>query len=140
VDRPRNRRRRHPRGEPATSTHGRYDRRFATGTIGQPTGAHEADGALFAVLGTASDDTLSQLRAGEALSAVTLHATSVGLASCPLSQVLEIDATRRSLRDDVLGGAMSPQVVLRLGWAPPVPLPATPRRRVRDVIEPFPTR
>jgi hypothetical protein len=92
------------------------------------------------VLGTASDDTLSQLRAGEALSAVTLHATSVGLASCPLSQVLEIDATRRSLRDDVLGGAMSPQVVLRLGWAPPVPLPATPRRRVRDVIEPFPTR
>lgn len=113
-------------------------RRFATGTIERPTGA--GDGALLAVLGTASDDTLSQLRAGEALSAVTLHATTLGLASCPLSQVLEVDATRRSLRDDVLGGAMSPQLVLRLGWAPQEALPPTPRRRIRDVIEPFPDR
>lgn len=113
-------------------------RQFATGTIDQPTGAR--DGALLAVLGTASDDTLSQLRAGEALSAVTLHATTLGLASCPLSQILEVDTTRRSLRDEVLDGSMSPQVLLRLGWAPPAPLPPTPRRRVQDVIEPMPTR
>lgn len=112
--------------------------RFATGTIDRSTGVR--DGALLAVLGTASDDTLSQLRAGEALSAVTLHATTLGLASCPLTQVLEVDATRRSLRDDVLGGAMSPQVVLRLGWGPQEALPPTPRRRLQDVVEPFPDR
>ena len=55
------------------------------------------------------------------------------LATCPLSQPLEIGATRRTLRDDVLSGTLSPQIVLRLGW-PPVgpPPPATPRRSFAD--------
>lgn len=107
-------------------------RRFARGDIGPAPGSRE-DGALLAVLGTASDDTLSQLRAGEALSAVLLAATALGLASCPLSQPLEIGSTRRMLRDDVLGGTLSPQLVLRLGW-PPMDrsLPATPRRSYAD--------
>lgn len=109
-------------------------RRFADGDIevadGQP------DGATLAVLGTASDDRLSQLRAGEALSAILLLACDYGLAACPLSQPLEVGATRRTLRDKVLGGTLSPQLVLRLGW-PSVgaPLPATPRRPVAETIE-----
>ena len=88
---------------------------------------------MLAVLGTASDDTLSQLRAGEALSSVLLTATTLGLASCPLSQPLEIGSTRLMLRDIVLEGTLSPQLVLRLGW-PPVKrsLPATPRRSSAD--------
>jgi hypothetical protein len=84
---------------------------------------------MLAVLGTASDDTLCRLRAGEALSAVLLTATSLDLATCSLSQPVEIGSTRRILRDDVLGGTLSPQVVLRLGWPPLGPsLRATPRR------------
>jgi nitroreductase len=108
-------------------------RRFAPGDI-DPVPARRADGAMLAVLGTASDDTLSQLRAGEALSSVLLTATTLGLASCPLSQPLEIGSTRHILRDHVLEGSLSPQLVLRLGW-PPVKrsLPATPRRSSADI-------
>jgi nitroreductase len=107
-------------------------RRFATGDIG-PIPPGQEDKAVLTVLGTASDDRLSQLRAGEALSAVLLTATTLGLATCPLSQPLEIGTTRRMLRDDVLNGTLSPQLVLRVGWAPVGPsLPATPRRSVAD--------
>ena len=72
-------------------------RRFAEGDI-DPYTADRKDGAELAVLGTASDDPLSQLRAGEALSAVLLTATTLGLGTCPLSQPLEIGTTRRMLR------------------------------------------
>ena len=87
------------------------------------------------MLGTASDDRLSQLRAGEALSAVILHATQAGLATCPLSEVLEIEETRTALRDEVLEGTLSPQLLVRIGWAPPQPLPATPRLPVDATID-----
>jgi nitroreductase len=117
--------------EPPDPAHGR---RFTPGRIEQDH-AGEPDGALLAVIGTASDDTLSQLRAGEALSAVLLQANLLGLASCPLSQVLEVDDTRRVLRDDVLDGAIAPQLVLRLGFpSSAAPLPATPRRPISEVI------
>jgi hypothetical protein len=119
-----------PGGAPAAG------RRFSEGEL-EP-GSDEADGSTVLVLGTASDDTLSQLRAGEAMSAVLLHATELGLATCPLSQPLEIGSTRRVLRDRVLGGTLSPQIVIRVGWAPSgPPLPATPRRPVDETIEPL---
>ncbi len=37
--------------------------------------------------------------------------------------------------DAVLGGALSPQLVLRLGWAPDGHLPATPRRPVDALLD-----
>jgi hypothetical protein len=117
--------------EPPDPAHGR---RFTPGRLDHDP-AGEPDGALLAVIGTASDDTLSQLRAGEALSAVLLHATLLGLATCPLSQVLEVDDTRRVLRDDVLDGAISPQLVLRVGFpTSAAPLPATPRRPIANIL------
>lgn len=109
-------------------------RRFSEGTLDQPPTGD--DGALLLVLGTASDDRLSQLRAGEALSAVLLHATELGLATCPLSEPLEVGTSRLTLRDEVLDGTMSPQLVLRVGWAPAGErVPATPRRPVTETIE-----
>ena len=65
-----------------------------------------------------------------------LHATLLGLATCPLSgQVLEVDDTRRVLQDDVLDGAISPQLVLRVGFpTSAAPLPATPRRPIADIL------
>jgi hypothetical protein len=73
---------------------------------------------------------VSQLRAGEALSAALLTATDLHMATCPLTQPLEVETTRTVLRDQVLDGAAVPQMVLRTGWAPlgSAPLPATPRR------------
>jgi hypothetical protein len=113
-------------------------RSFPIGQIEIPIGA-APDQADFLVLGTSSDDLLSQLRAGEALSAVLLRATELGLASCPLSQPLEVSTTRLRLRDEVLGGTASPHVVLRLEWPQwGMPLPITPRRAVDDFVEVMP--
>lgn len=110
-------------------------RRFAEGVLEQ-VDSRTDDGAALLVLGTASDDPMSQLRAGEAASAVLLHATELGLATCPLSQPLEVDAARTAVRDAVLGGSLCPQLVLRVGWAPTGPeLPPTPRRPIGRTVD-----
>lgn len=122
-----------PDGVPAVATEGAAAgvRRFD----GTPDGG-AADGATLLVIGTASDDVLSWLRAGEATSAVLLKATTAGLASSPLSQPLEVGSTRAVLRDDVLGGTVSPQMVLRVGWPSGAAggTPRTPRRPVEETI------
>jgi nitroreductase len=111
-------------------------RTFPHGALTQPAGRYRQQ-TEYLVIATSGDDLLSRLRAGEATSAALLGATELGLASCPLSQPLEIADTRRMIRDDVLDGAAVPQLVIRLGWAPTSasPLPCTPRRDVHDVIE-----
>lgn len=113
-------------------------RRFPPGRLAQadvdPDSEPVHDGVLL-VVGTASDDPLSRLRAGEATSAVLLHATALGLATCPVSQPLEVAPVRRALSTRVLGDTLTPQLLLRVGWAPAgPPLPATPRRPVDDVV------
>ena len=114
-------------------------RNFPLGQVEIPIGA-SPDRARLLVLGTTSDDLLSRIRAGEALSAVLLRATALGLASCPLSQPLEVPATRLRLRDEILGGTASPQIVLRIGWAQwATPLPITPRRGIDDFVERMPS-
>lgn len=108
--------------------------RFSVGLLEQADAELE-DGAALMVLGTTSDDPLSQLRAGEALSAVLLHATQLGLATCPLSQLLEVGWTRVRIGDEIFGSTLHPQLVLRVGWAPAGPaLPPTPRRPVDRTI------
>ena len=98
-----------------------------------------SDGTVLALISTPGDDPVDQLRAGEALSAVLLGATHYGLATDPISQPLEVPATRSELRSAVLGGAAEPQVLLRLGWAPmsTVPVPRSGRRPLADTIAPL---
>jgi nitroreductase len=102
-----------------------------------PESSSADDSAVVLALGTRTDDRLAQLRAGEATSAVLLSATSMGLASCPVTEPLEIAETRESVRSDVFGDGDYPQMLLRVGWAPinSDPLPATPRRAVADFVE-----
>jgi nitroreductase len=90
----------------------------------------------YVVIATTGDDVLSRLRAGEATSAALLGATELGMATCPLSQPMEIADTRRLIRDDVLDGVAVPQLVIRVGWAPADArkLPFTPRREVEEVF------
>lgn len=97
-------------------------------------GAEEA--TVLLALATAGDDTVSRLRAGEAASAALLAATELGLASCPLSQVLEVADTRQAIATDVLEDAAMPQLLLRVGWAPTTAgkLPSTPRRPLTEVV------
>ncbi|MEU7767750.1 NAD(P)H nitroreductase [Nocardia sp. NPDC049190] len=97
--------------------------------------ADETDYAKLLVLGTSALDRLSRLRAGEAMSAVLLTATNVGLATCALTEPLEIADVRRMVRRSILYDIAYPQVVIRIGWAP-ISMPTLPRRLVEDVVEP----
>jgi hypothetical protein len=113
-------------------------RHFAGGEQEQSLlGRYESDGTVLALLSTAGDGPVDQLRAGEALSAVLLAATRIGLATDPISQPLEVPATRSQLQSVVLGRAAAPQVLLRLGWAPmsTIPVPRTGRRPLAETIE-----
>lgn len=94
------------------------------------------DNAVVIALGTAADDDVSRLRAGEATSLVLLTATALGLASCPITEPLEIPETRAAVRADVFGSDEYPQMLLRIGWAPvnADPLPSTPRRALSDAV------
>lgn len=112
-------------------------RRFSNGTLLESTVEDWRGGAgELLVLATTDDDPRSRLRAGEAISTVLLAATTLGLASCPLSQAMELPDTRAAVADQVLDGAAVPQLVLRVGWPPAGadPLPQSPRRQLEDVI------
>ena len=87
-------------------------------------------------LGTAEDDTMARLRASEATSLVLLTATALGLASCPITEPLEVAETRAAVQADVFGEEAYPQMLLRIGWAPvnADPLPSTPRRDLSEVV------
>jgi nitroreductase len=91
-----------------------------------------ADDAVLLVLGTEGDGALAQLRAGEMMSDISLAATSMGLATCPLTTPLSDTRSRLSLACEVFDGEAYPQVLIRLGWAPVdgAPLPVLERRSV----------
>ncbi|GGN77685.1 NAD(P)H nitroreductase [Nocardia rhizosphaerihabitans] len=91
------------------------------------------------LLSTSSDDRLSRLRAGEATSAVLLTATRLGLATCPLTEPMELTDTRRRIRTNILDDTGFPQIIIRVGWAVPSaePVPVTPRRPLDEVVGPL---
>ncbi|MBC6445852.1 Acg family FMN-binding oxidoreductase [Actinokineospora xionganensis] len=106
-------------------------RTFARGDLLESTVEPSAlDGGELLVLTTPQDDPVSRLRAGEAASAMLLAATDLGLATCPLSQVVEVPGGRQSVHEDVLDSAGVPHLVLRVGWAP-IAAPTLPRSRRR---------
>jgi len=124
-----------PGSEPASPIPARA---FAEPALVQPsdTPAEDDNGVVMA-LGTEADDDLARLRAGEATSLVLLSATAMGLATCLISEPLEITETREAVRDQVFGASGYPQMLVRVGWAPihADPLPAAPRRPMADVTE-----
>lgn len=123
-----------PESNPNSPVPGRL---FAGPGLAQPPDALSTDdhGELLA-FGTVDDDDLARLRAGEATSLAILTATSLGMASCPVTEVLEVGETRDAIRADAFDGEEFPQMLVRVGW-PPVnadPLPATPRRPLSEVV------
>lgn len=92
------------------------------------------DDAVLLVLGTGEDNDDMRLRAGEALSHLTLTATALGLASCPLTEPLNDMRSRLALACEVFDGEAHPQTLIRLGLPPvdDVPQPPTQRRPVHD--------
>lgn len=113
-------------------------RRFAGAALAMaPDAPPDYDSGVVLALGTKNDDQLAQLRAGEATSLVLLTATALGLASCPVTEPLEVAETRAAVRAEVFGDNGHPQMLLRVGWAPINAdlLPSTPRRALADFVE-----
>ncbi|MGZ4442434.1 MAG: Acg family FMN-binding oxidoreductase [Nocardioidaceae bacterium] len=125
-----------PTTESAVEPDDRLGRRFPHGALADPVreAMDGADGML--IVCTSSDDVISRMRAGEAMSAVWLQATEELLSVVPLSQALEVPETRREVQDDILGDLAFPQIVLRVGWPPLArpSLPPTPRRDLNEVL------
>jgi hypothetical protein len=107
-----------------------------------PVSAHNerADGigqdqSTVLVLSTDADTTDDAVRCGEALSAVLLECTLGGMATCTLSHLTELQASR-NLIAHLTGRAAMPQLLIRVGEAQvlgELP-PMTPRRPLRDVL------
>ena len=97
----------------------------------RPSASFESDPAL-AVVTTRYDMPKSWLVAGQALEHVWLEATRHGLAVSLLTQAVEHAELRWLVRDPRAGWS-EPQVVIRFGHGPEVPM--TPRRPVGEFID-----
>lgn len=111
--------------------------RFPRGTLSETPSDEDGDPApSWLLVATSSDDTLSRLRAGEALSAMWLLATLHGLTLVPFTQPVEVDVTRVRMEERVLSSGTCLQLVLRIGVPPAVraSVPMTRRRPVNEVL------
>lgn len=107
----------------------------ASGAVpGAVTDPPHAEHPVLLVVGTDGDTAADWVRAGVALSDLWLAATARGVVASPLSQVIEVPATRARL-----GAALRvlgrPQVVLRAGWPQGLGSPPT-GRRAAQLVEP----
>ncbi|RJO74124.1 NAD(P)H nitroreductase [Nocardia panacis] len=114
-------------------------REFRAHTMSEPPLCDLADHGALLLVHTTADDHLSRLRAGEAASAVLLRATALGLATCPLTEPLELPGTRELVAEDILPDSGFPQMIIRIGWAATSspPIPPTPRRPLAEVVAPM---
>ncbi|MGI8879386.1 MAG: Acg family FMN-binding oxidoreductase [Jatrophihabitans sp.] len=89
---------------------------------------------LIAIIFTVSDNHLERLRAGQAMMRLMIQAELDGIASCPLSQSVDLLSFRTQLQT-LMSWDGHPQMMLRLGQKPPGNRPPlTPRRSVSEVL------
>jgi len=91
--------------------------------------------AEYLVLFTDGDESLDWVHAGEALSALLLTATSEGLASSMMSDLIEVGSARETVRQ-MLGQVGWPMIVVRVGYRQPdaPPIDQAPRRAPAETI------
>ncbi len=109
-------------------------RSLALPGVGLSPGLNDDHAAVYVLLFTDEDTPLDWLRAGEALSAVLLSATDMGLATSPFSDVVEVAETRTDVTR-LLDGPGHVQIGVRIGHAPDDEIPASPRRDPAEVID-----
>lgn len=95
----------------------------------------DRDHSKILVLSTYDDSRENTLRCGEVLSRVLLECTAAGFATCTLTHMIEVHASREMIRT-ITGRHAEPQVLIRVGRAPAIDPPPdrTPRRHIRDVL------
>ena len=94
------------------------------------------DHSKILVLSTHDNERASVLQCGEMLSAVLLDATMAGLATCTLTHITELRASR-DIVASLIEQTTTPQILIRVGLAPSrgdLP-PATPRRPLHEVFD-----
>ena len=111
-------------------------RDFAPGaTPGLAPGTGDDRYTTYLAFATTQDTRADWLRTGEAISAVLLTATSTGLASSIMSDVVEVPGARALLRG-VVAPAGYPQLTVRFGVNESAPaIPRSPRRPCDEVID-----
>ncbi|MEO8033197.1 MAG: nitroreductase [Acidobacteriota bacterium] len=109
-------------------------RQFDSGAWQAPRDRRLAESAAGLLLVTADDDRVSLLRAGEALELLLLTIADVGLQYSFLNQPVTVNEMRERLRT-LAGASNSPQLLIRIGTAPPVEH-AMPRRPLDRVVGP----
>lgn len=119
------------------------DAEFARVGVGRtfPSTPHSArrgtleDNARLLVLSSPRESVTTWLHTGEALSAVLLECTAVGLASCPMTHITEMPSARKIIAN-MLPHPGIPQVIVRVGTAPAdePEAPPTPRRPLPDIL------
>lgn len=89
----------------------------------------DADCSKILVLSTPDDTRVDVLRCGEVLSTVLVECTMAGMATCTLTHLIESGESR-----DIVGGMIGrrgePQVLIRVGTAPPMESPPAPTPRL----------
>lgn len=86
-----------------------------------------------ALLSTTQDGPVDWVRAGQALQRALLVATNEGIAASFMNQPLELPDLRWLVRSPITGRGHT-QMILRMGYG--VPVPATPRRPLDQVLRP----
>lgn len=96
----------------------------------------DRDRSKVIVLSTFDDSRQATLQCGEALSRVLLECTAAGLATCTLTHMIELHASREMVRR-LTGSRGEPQVLIRVGRAPEVNSETvrTPRRPLGEVLQ-----
>ena len=98
----------------------------------------ERDRSMILVLSTYDDSPGNTLRCGEVLSSILLECTVAELATCTLTHMIEVHASREAVRRLTRRSAQ-PQLLIRVGRALPSrhdpPPTATPRRALPDLLE-----
>jgi hypothetical protein len=94
------------------------------------------DHSKILVLSTYDNERASVLQCGETLSAVLLDAAMAGLATCTLTHITELEASRHIVAT-LIEQTTTPQVLIRVGLVPQIEdvPPATPRRPIDEVFE-----
>ena len=96
----------------------------------------DRDHSKILVLSTFDDSRENTLRCGEALSRVLLECTAAGFATCTLTHMIELHASREAVRR-ITGRRAEPQVLIRVGrQADNSPAAVrTPRRPIGEVLQ-----
>ncbi|MBK9033103.1 MAG: nitroreductase family protein [Myxococcales bacterium] len=123
--------------EYGTSTWFGMKRALATPGLGEHVaaleGARVMGAPMVAVLATQADEDIDWIDCGQALEAVLLRATHLGLAAAFVDQLLEYEDLHEQVKA-MIGTELIPQMVVRLGYTPPLERVA-PRRDLADVFE-----